>query len=328
VHVFDAETGRSIMVFDLVPESYIAGVPDVGVVGVSNYVAPRLWFSPDGRFLVTSTLSGVSIWNARDGAEVASALIYALSAVFSRDGSVLAVTRNDDGKIGPDTPGKGAGEEGGGPEGLVLDVPTGEELFRRPLVRGDGGTFINVAGGASFAPDGEIVAFADLSAVRVWSTAGEPLYAVSLQGRATDFAFSPDGKLLAAASDLGNVMLSRAADGERVDVLAAASGSVRALAFSPNSRLLAIGNESGDVQIWDVRSRRQVASIRGTHGALVQLAFTPDGSRLAVATDDGSVTLYVVSLDEQIELARQRLLRGFTDGECRQYLHLETCPAS
>ena len=31
---------------------------------------------------------------------------------------------------------------------------------------------------------------------------------------------------------------------------------------------------------------------------------------------------------EQIELARQRLLRGFTDGECRQYLHLETCPAS
>jgi WD40 repeat protein len=123
-------------------------------------------------------------------------------------------------------------------------------------------------------------------------------------------------------------MLSRAADGERVDVLAAASGSVRALAFSPNSRLLAIGNESGDVQIWDVRSRRQVASIRGTHGALVQLAFTPDGSRLAVATDDGSVTLSVVSLDEQIELARQRLVRGFTDGECRQYLHLETCPAS
>lgn len=320
------------MVFDLVPESYIAGLDPVGV---SNLVAPRVWFSPDGRFLVTSTLNGVSIWNARDGAEVASALIYAVSAVFSKDGSVLAVTRNDDGKIGPDTPGQGAGEEGGGPEGLVLDVPTGEELFRRPLVRGDGGTFIDVAGGASFAPDGEIVALADVSAVRVWSTAGEPQYAVSLQGRATDFAFSPDGKLLAAASDLGNVVLSRAADGERVGVLAAASGavhlapgSVRALAFSPNSRLLAIGHESGDVQIWDLRSRRQVASIRGTHGALVQLAFTPDGSRLAVASDDGSVTLYGVSLEEQIELARQRLVRGFTDGECRQYLHLETCPAS
>ena len=277
---------------------------------------------------MTSTLNGVSIWNARDGAEVASASIYALSAVFSRDGSVLAVTRNADGKIGPDTPGQGAGEEGCRAEGRVLDVRTGEELFRRPLVRGDGGTFNNVAGGASFAPDGEMVAFADLSAVRVWSTTGEPLYAVSLQGRATDFAFSPDGKLLAAASNLGNVVLSRAADGERVDVLPAASGSVRAPAFSPNGRLLAIGDESGDVQIWDLPSRRQVASIRGTHGALVQLAFTPDGSRLAVASDDGSVTLYVVSLDEQIELARQRLVRGFTDSECRQYLHLETCPAS
>jgi WD40 repeat protein len=244
--------------------------------------------------------------------------------VFSRDGSVLAVTRSTDVAVIL------------WDEAVVLDPTTGEELFRRPPLRGEGGD-LNLAGGAALTPDGGLVAFADISGVRVWSTAGEPRYTVPLHGRATDFTFSPDGRLLATASDLGEVVLSRAADGERVGVVATAvpedvrshtSASVRTLAFSPNGLLLAVGSENGDVDIWELANGHQVASIRGTPMATDQLSFSPDSSRLAVPSNDGSITLYVVNLEEQIELARQRLVRGFTDGECRQYLHLETCPAS
>ena len=33
-------------------------------------------------------------------------------------------------------------------------------------------------------------------------------------------------------------------------------------------------------------------------------------------------------LDDLIAIANERLTRGFTDDECRQYLHLERCPAA
>jgi hypothetical protein len=32
-----------------------------------------------------------------------------------------------------------------------------------------------------------------------------------------------------------------------------------------------------------------------------------------------------VRLEDQIELARDRLARGFTDEECRRYLNAQTC---
>jgi len=34
----------------------------------------------------------------------------------------------------------------------------------------------------------------------------------------------------------------------------------------------------------------------------------------------------VLDVDNLIELAESRLKRGLTDEECRQFLHLESCP--
>jgi hypothetical protein len=35
-----------------------------------------------------------------------------------------------------------------------------------------------------------------------------------------------------------------------------------------------------------------------------------------------------MDIDELLEIARDELTRTFTGEECRQYLHLETCPSS
>ncbi len=43
---------------------------------------------------------------------------------------------------------------------------------------------------------------------------------------------------------------------------------------------------------------------------------------LAVAAgSDGTVNVYTVSVEELMEVARSQLSRGFTDEECRTYLH-------
>jgi WD40 repeat protein len=59
-----------------------------------------------------------------------------------------------------------------------------------------------------------------------------------------------------------------------------------------------------------------------------KIAFSPDGSRLAAASGDGTVRVYVLPIVELLPLARDRLARDFSEQECRQYLHVETCRGS
>jgi hypothetical protein len=48
---------------------------------------------------------------------------------------------------------------------------------------------------------------------------------------------------------------------------------------------------------------------------------------LASQTDDGVVHLWALDLDDLIAIANDRLTRQLSDDECRQYLHLESCPS-
>jgi len=41
---------------------------------------------------------------------------------------------------------------------------------------------------------------------------------------------------------------------------------------------------------------------------------------------DGTTRVYAVEVDELVALAQSRLTRWFTPEECRQYLHMDTCP--
>ena len=57
------------------------------------------------------------------------------------------------------------------------------------------------------------------------------------------------------------------------------------------------------------------------------VAFSPDGSRVTVIYSDGRIIVHAIALEDAIEIAHARVTRGFTDEECRRYLHVPTCPA-
>ena len=108
-----------------------------------------------------------------------------------------------------------------------------------------------------------------------------------------DLAFSPDGKLLAAAqpnTQFPRVELFDVQTGRTVAVLKHRDGPVgwvNCVTFSPDSTRLAWGEIGGNVALWDVPGRRMLFR-EPLHKKEVQdVAFSPDGGLFVSAGGDG-----------------------------------------
>ncbi len=83
----------------------------------------------------------------------------------------------------------------------------------------------------------------------------------------------------------------------------------------------------GVPKVWDLAGGAQVLSLDGQAQMCDGIAYSPDGAHLATVGGDGLARTYTLQMDELVRLARS-LTRTLSDGECRQYLHLEQCPAA
>jgi WD40 repeat protein/DNA-binding SARP family transcriptional activator len=98
------------------------------------------------------------------------------------------------------------------------------------------------------------------------------------------------------------------------------------IAFSPDGSRLAEGDPDGTVRVFDTSSGELLLVLRA-HDTVGTVAFSPDGSMLATQ-GDGIVRIWALDIDDLLEIARGEVTRPLTDEECRQYLHVESCPAA
>ncbi len=108
----------------------------------------------------------------------------------------------------------------------------------------------------------------------------EPLICYGL-GQLEQFAWSPDGKQIAATSSVG-VYLFEAETLEQIDFIPAAV-NLNSIAYSPDGKIIAVGNYR-EVQLWNVQSGKQmkVIPISEFIYGLRELLFTRDSKKLIV----------------------------------------------
>ncbi len=156
------------------------------------------------------------------------------------------------------------------------------------------------AAGVAYSPDGaRLASIGALGDVKVRnSSTGDLVF--SLPAAENEFgysiAYSPDGKLLAAALK-DKIVLIDPIRGEEMFVLnglveGAPNNEAVHISFSPDSRYLAIANMNGTPQIWDLSTRAALFSLVGHAGPCDGIAYSPDGTLLATSDDTGMVKIW------------------------------------
>jgi WD40 repeat protein/DNA-binding SARP family transcriptional activator len=272
-------------------------------------------FSPDGTLVAAlQNNTTVVVWDVATGQErlnLAGHTDVVFGLAISSDGQRLATIAYDR-------------------TARLWDLTTGAavytltDVYTSPAPLIIGGQWIDIA----FSPDGAKLATAGGSSVKVWDAAtGDELVSLPLapQPLAYTVAFSPDGNHLAVGMQFGRGSgVWDVATGEKLFELAGHTASVAALAYSSDGRQIATGSIDGTIRLWDADTGEPIITLQGRANFL---AFSPDDTRLAAQGSDGILRLYAMRLEDLMAIASARLTRWWTPEGCRQYLHVDECPA-
>jgi len=141
-------------------------------------------------------------------------------------------------------------------------------------------------------------------AIEFWNVAdGKNVRALKVKGYTNDLKVSPDGQVLAAATETGEVRLWNTADGSERPALSAGRDPLLAVAFSADGKLIAAagGDETrlsrpGVARVWNLGDGTEARPLDVVpEKCATDVSFSPDGATLYVADMNDRVTLFDLS---------------------------------
>jgi len=255
-------------------------------------------FSPGGKRCLTSDWDGsVRLWDD-SGATIAAFRAheeFVGSAFFSPDGKLILTSSND------------ATARLWGPAGRPLAILKGHT------------DYVN---GASFSDDGRrIVTASHDGTTRVWDRQGRELRRIAGSGACVLWArFSADGRAVLTA---GEDCVARRLDlaGNDLTVYRGHGAEVWTAEFSPDGKRVLTASWDGTARLYDVGGDL-ITELRGHRGGLNAAVFSPDGRRILTSSEDGTARIWFARTEDLLRLVDERIIRGFTPAERRQYADL------
>jgi len=129
---------------------------------------------------------------------------------------------------------------------------------------------------------------------------GEPIHILNYaRGEFESLAFSPDGRLLAAATGDRDhsIFLYDSATGHLARTLPVGKARAQALAFTADGRYLIGTCDDGAVRFWDTHTGELAKTHASGKGGCVSLAVAPTGNRIAWGANDSTVEVWKIDAD-------------------------------
>jgi WD40 repeat protein len=112
-------------------------------------------------------------------------------------------------------------------------------------------------------------------------------------GQASGASFSPDGKLLAVCSYLGIAKVWSTDPPREVATLHGFLLGIHSVAFSPDSTRLALGGNGNEaVKLWDVPGHQELLTLEAEGSTYIQTAFSLDGNVIGSLNNAGTLHLW------------------------------------
>jgi WD40 repeat protein len=257
-----------------------------------------LFFSPDGKMIVSSGLDGgIQLWN-RDGTR-AKVLQAAQKLSLTQKNNVndgwgdknstssrLAINRNpiatSSMALSPD--GKMIVSSHWNNELKLWDVSNGQMLQ----------TFTghsSMIASTNFSSDGKMIVSASQDGIiKLWSLNGKELKQIQSKADIGQVIFSSDGKNLIIAHALGDIMILDL-DGKELRTLKGNQGPVYSMSLSPDGKKLVSSGYDGIIRLWD-NDGNELLALRGHQAPVGSVNFSPDGEIIISGSADGSIRLW------------------------------------
>lgn len=152
----------------------------------------------------------------------------------------------------------------------------------------------------AFSPDGAMLALASDFQLFYWDMASQQITGTYPISNSNAMAFSPDGTLLALNMGYNGISLWDVANGVEKMVLEANLQGDAAVVFSPDGSLITSSTSDYAVHLWRAADASEAATLTGHTGYVYDFAFSPDGSTLATASYDETVRLWDLASSSEL----------------------------